>query len=268
MFLLHAVISQIKSHYGLNLEKFEMLTVQTIHPQSGFFIKTIPSTLKLSAELANEIDSLWLTFQKRQGKELFNGRILSAATITNEKIEASITEYRYLIAQQARPELFNALQLRAIGVSGLLLCADGLVFGRRADKVTQGAGLWELVPSGSIDASKIVDPENVDFLSQILTELQEETGIKAEKITQMRPFCVVEDSNSHVLDIGIVIKCPLLFDEIVAIHQNNATNEYDELRLIPIARVSQIMKQEAAQFVEVSAVLIQHFQQQSLDNKV
>lgn len=180
--------------------------------------------LKLSADLENEVERLWLAEQERRGKAIFNGRIMSASTVSSNRIHGYIVEYRLLVAQRAKPALFKELQVRPVAVSGLFECTDGIVFGRRAGSMTQDAGLWELVPSGGIDTSKINDDAsptvNVDLSSQILTELHQEVGIKSDFASSVNPFCLVDDTDSHVLDIGIAIGSTLSYDEILTIHRD------------------------------------------------
>lgn len=240
-----------------------MLNVQHILPDTEFTI-TINGVLpKLSADLENEVERLWLAEQDRRGKAIFNGRIMSASMVTEDGIDGYIVEYRHLIAQRARPALFKDLRVRPVAVSGLLECADGIVFGRRAGSMTQDAGLWELVPSGGIDTSKINDARHstvkVDFLPQILTELHQEIGIKSSFVSSVKPFCVVDDTDSHVLDIGIAIESPLSYDEILTIHRDTATKEYDKLKLVPRSEINQFIQDQASQLVGVSTALIQNF---------
>jgi hypothetical protein len=240
-----------------------MLNVQHISPDTEFTIKINGVLPKLSADLENEVERLWLAEHNRRGKAIFNGRIMSASTVSSDGIHGYIVEYRHLIAQRSRPELFKDLQVRPVAVSGLLECADGIVFGRRADSMTQDAGLWELVPSGGIDTSKINDERHstvkVDFLPQILIELHQEIGIKSSFVSSVKPFCLVDDTDSHTLDIGIAIELPLSYNEILTTHRDTATKEYDKLRLVPRSEINQFIQNEASQLVGVSAALIQHF---------
>lgn len=131
-----------------------MLSVHQFFPMARIRISNISTPL--SAEVEAEVEHLWQVEQQRRGKALFNGKILSAIEVSPQQIIGRIVEYRHLIAQRARPELFDVLNVRPVAVSGLFECADGLVFGRRAGSMTQDAGLWELVPSGGIDTSKAV----------------------------------------------------------------------------------------------------------------
>lgn len=236
-----------------------MLNIQDIS-SSRFTLKVVGASPELPSGLEKEVEGLWQAEQERRGKEMFNGRIMSASIVSQNGIHGFIAQYRHLIAQQARPELFDALRVRPVAVSGLLICADGIVFGRRSDSLTQDAGFWELVPSGGIDTTNISDTSEVSYLSQVLTELSEETGINSEFVSSALPFCLVEDTHSHVLDIGIALETSLSHNEVLLAHRETATKEYDELRILPRSEIDEFITNSATQIVEVSAALIQCFQ--------
>lgn len=218
----------------------------------------------LTLGLENEVEYLWQAEQKENGKAIFNGRILSAVKISENSLHGCIVEYRQLIAQRARPELFDTLRVRPVAVSGLLTCPGGIVFGRRASMMTQDAGLWELVPSGGIDTSRISNTTEVDYLAQILTELHEETGINANCVSSVCPFCLVDDDVSHVIDVGIALNSSLSSGDILRLHREAATNEYDDLRIVHYSALGDFILDEGTQLVGVSAALIHHFRQTRL----
>lgn len=245
-----------------------MLTVKKILNDSNFSVRVNSSCPKLCTDFNNEVEDLWLSEQNRLGKSIFNGSIMSATHISKSGVDGYIVEYKKFIAQMARPNLFDNLQIRPIALSGLLECADGFVFGRRSKSMTQDSGLWELVPSGGLDTSNIIkDKEDiqqenvvyVNFLRQILIESQEELGIKSNFISHLSPFCLVDDSDSHVIDIGISMKTPLSFDEILMAHHNSATNEYHKLRLVRQSEMSQFIQSKAHCLVGVSKALLQKY---------
>jgi hypothetical protein len=127
--------------------------------------------------------------------------------------------------------------------------------------MTQDAGLWELVPSGGIDTSEVPDGAELDYRAQILTELHEEIGIGSDSVASIRPFCLVDDLDSHVLDIGLMMESPLSASAVLKIHREAATRDYDELRVVDRAEVDGFIQGEASQLVGVSAILIQQFRQ-------
>ncbi len=233
-----------------------MLSVHSFFPSASILVVDEP--LFLSKEINTEVDRLWQAEQQSRGKTLFNGNILSAIKISPEQILGRILEYRHLIAQRACPALFEPLQIRSVAVSGLLECADGLVFGKRANSVTQDAGLWELVPSGGIDASKITQG-TIDCRAQLLTELQEETGIHRDLVSNVLPFCLIEDNVSHVIEIGISMTSMLSAEMILRAHREKATEEYDELEIIPLEKIEVFIRDKALSLVDTSIMLIRQF---------
>lgn len=225
---------------------------------SSAVVRLNDAPLVLPSDLEVEVEQLWQAEQARRGKALFNGKIFSAVEITPDTIHGRIVEYRHLIAQRAKPELFEALNVRPVAVSGLFECADGVVFGRRSGTMTQDAGLWELCPSGGLDTNKAAAGGKVDYCAQILTELQEEIGISPDAVTEIRPFCLVDDLDSHVIDIGIALRSRLSANEVIAIHRAAATKEYDELLILPHDEVAQFVEGKRGQLVVVSAALLEH----------
>lgn len=178
--------------------------------------------------VSHEIDRIWTAEQERRQHTLFNGRILSVREIGAAYIRASVTEYRCFIAQRVRPELFALLGVRPLAVSGVLRCADGLVFGRRSAATVQDAGLWEVAPSGGMEESS-----QGDIRSQILTELREEVGLSAEHVTGIEPFCVVEDDECHLVDIGAALEAPgVSTDAVLYAWRSEAGTEYDRLTVV------------------------------------
>lgn len=219
----------------------------------------LAAAVTLPAAVESDVEHLWQAEQQHRGTSLFNGKILSAVEISPHRIVGRVVEYRHLIAQRARPELFDVLRVRPVAVSGVFECADGIVFGRRPGTVTQDAGLWELVPSGGIDTSEVPEGAEVDYRAQILTELHEEIGIGSDSVASIRPFCLVDDLDSHVLDIGIVMESPLSASEVLKIHREAATKDYDELRIVHRAEVDAFIQKEKSQLVGVSAILMERF---------
>jgi hypothetical protein len=234
-----------------------MLDIKPIINGEGFRLLLDCVAPALTPDLENQIETLWQAEQKKRSKAMFNGRIMSAVNISENEIHGCIVEYRYLIAQCAKPELFDTLKLRPVAVSGLFECAEGIVFGRRAEGMTHGAGLWELVPSGGIDTSRVSDATEVNYLSQILTELHEETGVNADCVSSMGPFCLVVDVNSHLIDIGIALKSSLSGDEVLRLHRE-AAKEYDELKIVHNSDVDGFIGAEMSKIVDVSTALLRN----------
>ena len=232
-----------------------MLTAHAFLPTAT--IESLGAAPPLPHDLEAEVESLWQAEQRRRGQALFNGYILSATEIGPARIAGRRVEYRRLMAQRLRPELFETLRVRPVAVSGILRCADGVVFGRRAQSSVQDPGLWELVPSGGIDTAGIVGAGPIDLRNQILTELNGEVGLDANLVTVSAPFCLIEDDESKVLDIGLALTAPTLTaDAILESHHGSGAGEYDELVVIPQAELEHFLEQVGAQLVSVSRMLL------------
>jgi hypothetical protein len=217
-------------------------------------IRIAPAPLAFSPEVEAAVEGIWQAEQARRGKALFDGKILSATAIEQDRILAGVARYRHLIAQRIRPDLFGAHRLRPLAVSGLLECADGIVFGRRAPSVTQHPGCWELAPSGGIDADETHG--QADFRRQILQEMEEELGLSEVVVANVRPFALVDDSDSHVIDIGVVLACGLSGAAIQSAHRERGTREYEQLRIVPFSEVAQFLSSQADRMVQVSVELL------------
>jgi hypothetical protein len=230
-----------------------MLKVREFLPTSTVIL--VAGKVKLPESIDREVEELWQNEQKIRGPAVFNGSLLSAIEASSERILGRVVEYRLLIAQRARPELFEVLQVRPVAVSGLLECPDGIVFGRRAVTVTQDPGLWELVPSGGLDASRFTAGE-INYCSQILEELSEELGVGLESISRVVPFCLVEDLESHVLDIGIGMMSPLAAAALVGNQQAAGSKEYEEVRVVSRADLAEFIRRENSKLAGVTSVLL------------
>lgn len=199
--------------------------------QPGNFFSNLPQPI------INKIDKVWECENKKRNYQLFNGNILSVTQKSPDKITTISVQYKYFLAQLSLPELFNKLQIKPLAVSGLLNCADGIVWGRRNKTMTQDREKWELVPSGGINIEYIEEPisktTNVNYVTQIYNELQEEIGITKDLVLDVNTFCLVQDHKSHVLDIGVYIKTALNSNEIIKNYIENANQEYTDINIIP-----------------------------------
>jgi len=236
-----------------------MLTVHDFSPT--VIVEVLGHAPALPADLETEVHALWQAAQERRGKSLFNGRILSASEIGSTRIAGYIVEYRRLIAQRARPDLFPVLRVRPVAVSGLLHCADGVVFGRRAGSTTQDAGRWELVPAGGVDTNGVEGVSRIDIKRQILAELLEEVGLMPAEVAEVMPFCLIEDHDSHVIDIGIGLKAPgLTSDTVLHAHREGGSGEYGELAVVPQMHIADFIERMSPGVVSVSRALLREYE--------
>ncbi len=211
-------------------------TVHEIDP--ALEITVARAAPRLVPALEAEIERLWQSAQERLSGALFNGRVFSADVIAARHIEGHFTEFRRIVAQMARPELFADLGLRPLAVNGIVRLADGILLGLRSPRTAYQAGMWQLPPAGSIDPGAADRNGRIDLAAQLLKELAEETGIVASPSAVGSPLCIVEHPASHVLDIGIPLSLSLGSEAALACHEKSGNGEYDPLHVIPAAELA------------------------------
>ncbi len=229
-----------------------------IHELSpGLSIQATRPMPPLAAWLETEIDLQWAAAQARTGGRLFNGTVFCADVITPLLICGHWSEYRRVVAQMARHDLFPWLGQRSLAVGGVLHGPDGVVFGRRPARAVYQAGEWQLPPAGTVDghAARPVGAPigGVDVLSTLLAELQEELGLAPGDIRNPRPLCLVEHARpgpgggtgSHVLDLGIAIETPLNAATLRARHASGGDEEYASLEIVALAALPGFLAREA-----------------------
>lgn len=212
----------------------------------------------LPAWLEAEIDRLWEAAQARTGGLLFNGRVFCADVITPRLICGHWSEYRRVVAQMARPELFPVLGQRSLAVGGVLRGPDGVVFGQRPARAIYQAGEWQLPPAGTVDGGAERAEGRVDVLATLYAELVEELGLPAADVRNPRPLCLVEHAvpgpdggaagglGSHVLDLGIALETPLDAAALRARHAAGGNEEYAALTFVKVEALPGFLAREAA----------------------
>lgn len=214
-----------------------MLNITAVAPD----LKIMPGANppKMPNEIIEIVDRIWQAETAERGSTLFNGPIFSVENISPSIITGWISEYKFFLAQRRHAELFNALHVRPLALTGLLLCQEGVVIGRRSGNVEQDAGLWELVPSGGIDG--ITNPDgSIDLNAHLMNELLEETGIRPENVSNPIPFALIEDTESHVCDISLALRTKLSRQEIFAIFYRLANREYTQLEVVPTLQLTEV----------------------------
>ena len=179
----------------------------------------------------SRVDFLW-NEAKKQKKELFNGAILNAVSIANNLIECDIREYKYLVAQSSQPDFFNTLKIQPLAVCGLLKCSNGWVIGKRANQNLQYGRKWEFVPSGGLSPTeqKAQSFHSINYVNQILIELNEEIGLSRDSVDQIDVLCIVEDVIDHIFDIVIELDCShLSLSQITDSHNHFGSSEYEQI---------------------------------------
>jgi len=179
--------------------------------------------------LDREIDTIWHSEQQRLDGALFNGQVFSADVISPRLICGHWTEFRRIVAQMRKPELHPALGIRPLAVGGIIICPDGVLFGRRPTRSVYQAGEWQLPPAGSVDANAARAQGRVDVAAMVLQELAEELGLSAAEVSPPIPVGVVEHPGSHVLDLGMAMRTRLSATTLIATQQAQGNGEYEPL---------------------------------------
>lgn len=208
-------------------------------------------------DIEQQINEIWEIEKANRGCHLFNGEILSFICFKQGILEAQVSDYRTYLAQLRDPNLYKWLKIQALAVSGIITFESSIVFGKRAMHVTQAPGKWELVPSGSLTPGAIKNNGNLAIEEQFFEELYEELGLKRTMVASLHPFLLVEDTKTHVIDIGIDVKLSgNRYDISRALKQRS--DEYSEITWIHERQVTELFSTEQLQdtIVEVSLELI------------
>ncbi|HEY8289716.1 MAG TPA: hypothetical protein VIG49_10635 [Acetobacteraceae bacterium] len=214
----------------------------------------------LAPELDAMVETLWRSAAERVAAggagHLFNGRVFSADTIAPDRITGHMTEFRRVVAQMEDPSLGADLGVRPLAVCGVLSCRDGLVVGRRPAAAVYQPGLWQLPPAGSVDQNAVRPDGSTDLAGQLLAELREELGLRADQVSAPRPLCLVEHPGSRVSDLGMTLSTSLDSAAIHATHRASGNHEYDPLRIVPFADVPAFIAAAGRQLVPPARIFL------------
>jgi len=227
-----------------------MLKPITLDPNLAINMLSAP---ELPDDIVARVDTIW-NDALLERESLFDGAILSVVSLSVDKLVLTPLSYRHALAALIDRSLRPLLRVRPLAVTGILTCPDGIVFGRRAKLVTQGAGLLELVPSGGVEAPN--DGGAVNLSYQILRELREEIGLSLDQVKVHHQVGAIENFNSGVFDIAIPISTELTFNKIADLHKSRGTKEYTELSVTPSPRD---FAQGRNDILEVSLTIIENF---------
>lgn len=229
-----------------------------LHPFSAeTSIEVMSNAPHFGTDLNQRIQDIWDAEQVNRGGLLFDGQLFSVDHVSESQIIGRFVPYRSLIAQRVDPSLFEALRVRPLAVSGLLRCASGIVFGLRGDGLTQDGSMWELAPSGGVDGDSVNGDGDVDLIRQIGVELSEELGLSMSQMTDMHPFCLIEDTDSHVFDVGLELCTDLDEDDVRAAYENKASDEYEALNFVREDEVADFINRQVQDVLSVSRLLLQ-----------
>ena len=188
----------------------------------------------LPDEVEAAVSALWDAAQARTGGRLFNGRVFSADAIAPGRVTGHWTEFRRVVAQMERPDLFAALGVRPLAVNGVMVGADFVLLGRRPEGAVYQPGEWQVPPAGSIDPG-CAEGDAIDPVRQLHAELHEELGMPPGSVRAPRVLAIVEHPGSHVCDLGIAVETDWPEAAIRAAHAARGNGEYGTLAFVPHA---------------------------------
>lgn len=203
----------------------------------------------------SRVQEIWNAEAQKRGRELCNGRIYCLHEYRDNCLSIASSEYRFLLAQRFEPSLRKiGLNIRPLAVTGVLICADGVVLGRRGPTVTDYAGFWEPAPAGGLSKP---DPKQ-----QILEELEEEIGITKSRVVSARACGLVEDVELGVFDIVFRLETNASKIEIENAYDASNNCEYDELAIVELSEMDDFLAARRQKLVptlipmlEITAVL-------------
>jgi len=219
-------------------------------------IRVVPYDISLSSDITAHIDKIWDEGKEKAGGSLFNGRFFSL--LPGHGDEGFFADYKFWLAQRVDPSLYTVLKLRPLAVTGLVRCADGILFGRRGAKVQQAPGCWELIPSGGIaDTAFIEGEDRIDPLRQFFDELQEETGLLPDDLSSVYPLGILEDHNEHVVDIVIAAATNATRHEIMQLSDITKEKEHQEITVVGDREIGSFMDKNSSLLLETSHRILQ-----------
>lgn len=173
-------------------------------------------------DIETQVNQIW-AYERGSNPHLFNGKVFTMLSWSPHEVVGAFCEYKYFVAATRDPEIRQALQLRPLGVSGILRSGNSLLVGRRAMNLFSRPGLYELCPSGSIDPAALRE-ERIDLRRQLEIELEEETRIPFTDVLSSHVKGLAYTSSDGIWDL--VIECEL--DSSYALKSIAPTQEYSE----------------------------------------
>lgn len=203
-------------------------------------MRTAPLSLPLT--LRTQIEQIWSDAIANH-PNLFNGKIYTLKNYKDGNLYIAESEYKVSFSIQKSPNIFKENPISILAVTGILLCEDGLILGRRGNSVSFQNGLWEPAPAGSLSCP---DPK-----AQVLEELEEELGIARNRINEIEITGLIEDNNTSIADIIYKITIREKFNQIKSIEKNSKDNEHDELYCVKIADLGSFLAENQGKYIPI-----------------
>lgn len=220
---------------------------QAIEIKSDFKIIVRPMP-QPDLDWTNHVDRVWNDACK-DNPRLFDGQTLAVQSASASQLVCGVVPYRFFyVAQKTQMGTRESMMLAA--VSGITIWDSRVLFGQRGLSVTQYAGAFELVPSGSLPAGN--EGAEIDFRAHLLEELEEETHISSGGVLSCEPTLLVVDEDDCVTDVCCVIQ----LRELPDLAGCRESGEYASLNLESVESVKNLMGANASSWVPTSRELI------------
>lgn len=229
----------------------------TIHPlEPGFTATASAPPPTLDAATQQRVDAVWAAETARQ-PSLFDGTIFRVDAFSPAGVSGGLIPFRLMLAQLRDAALARELGLRTLAVSGVVTCRDGIVMGRRAERLSVLPGHWEMVPAGGVDGQSVHPGGEVDLAGLVLRELAEEVGLPADRVASCAPLLAVECDRLFVYDIFFAIEVELGGDDIRRAWAAARDDEYSELVVVPRSGLGRFLTENGA-VVEATLAVLAH----------
>jgi hypothetical protein len=193
----------------------------------------------LSPETRAEVQGIWEN-ERVLRPGLFNGGVFSLDHIEGNVAHGFMAEYAWYVAQLQNPTLYDSLRVRSLAVSGLVVANGHLIFGLRKAELTVEGGLWELAPSGTMHGDLREPDGSISWRGLFAEELREELGIDVDP-AMARPFALVENTVTHIWELGITVELPVSYQDILAAFAANPSPEHTEMAAVPLADAAKFL---------------------------
>jgi len=178
----------------MNYQTFKLDSQFNIDIDSSSLEKELPVTIR------EAIDKIWKNEQSF--RNVFNGHILDVLSWQHPKLVGRFVEYKSYIAQLRDPSLKTYLPIHILGLTGITQWQDQYLIGCRAPHVTLYPRYYEFAPAGGFDDTA-VDQQQASVTKQLCIEMEEELGILAEEVIEIKPTLLLREPTSGDYEICV-----------------------------------------------------------------